>query len=95
MSSVSLEEILEMDKRELIEYITGESINRGMSFDLDMLEDLKKLELYDYIADNLEPQWQAELHSECQQTLGHNIFGAETEEELEEAFEHAACRNIE
>jgi hypothetical protein len=87
-----LDEILEMDERELEEYITQQCEEMGIDFDPDML-DLglgKKQAMYDFIADNIhtDQEFLSVLHSECQITPGNNILGAETEEELEELMEH-------
>lgn len=88
-----LDEILEMKERDLVEFIEKECDEREIEFDRDMLDDTGIIGLYDFIAENLYPQYQSVLHSECQLELGNSMFpNAETEEELEEAMQRMADR---
>lgn len=92
--ALELDDILEMDEDELLEYIIRESIERGIVFDLDMLDCNGKIALYDFIADNLNPEFQAELHSECQLELGCSMFpNAENQDDLDEEMEHDFSRD--
>lgn len=92
--ALGLDDILEMDEEELLEYVIRESMERGIVFDLEMLDGNGKIALYDFIADNLNPEFQAELHSGCQIELGSSMFpNAESQDELDEAMEHAFSRD--
>ncbi|MDD5396737.1 MAG: hypothetical protein PHW24_01610 [Candidatus Moranbacteria bacterium] len=84
-----LAEILEMDRNELLAYVEQKSLEEGIEFDPDMLDDDGIEGLYDFIADNLHPEFQAELHSECQLEPGCGMFpNSENAEDLEEELEH-------
>lgn len=92
--SMNLDEILEMNEHELFEYIAQESIERGIAFDPDALDGCGKEALYDFIADNINPEFQAELHSECQLRPGCSMLtNSESEEDLEEELEHRLSRD--
>ncbi len=87
-----LDDILEMDLKELRKYVTEKSEELGIEFDYDMLDgDDRKQALYDFIADNIhtDQEFVSVLHSECQITPGCNMFpNAEDEEDLEELMGH-------
>ena len=87
-----LDEILEMNKTELLAYVKKQSAEMGIDFDPEMLDgDDKKQALYNFIADNIHTgqEFQSVLHSECQLEPGCAMFsGTEDEEDLEEAMEH-------
>lgn len=85
-----LNRIVEMDAGELEDFIQEECDERGIKFDPDDLDGEDKLQaMYDFIADNLYPDLQGELHSECQLRPGCAMFPeTENEEELNEEIEH-------
>ena len=94
MRNVSLNDIFRMEDDELLEYVMGECIERGIIFDAEDLGDSNRRELFDFIADNLNPEWQGELHSECAVYPGCNMFpNVENQAELNEAMEHEFVRD--
>ena len=94
MANIGLEEILEMDESELFEYIIRECIAKGVHFDIDMLDGSDRQSLYDFIADHINTELQAELHSECRLSPGCGMFpNAENQDDIDEALEHELSRD--
>ncbi len=91
--AIDLDDILEMSESELFEYIVRKCITRGIDFDPDMMDGSGKIAMYDFIAENINPEFQAELHSECQMTPGCSMFpNTETEDDLTDEMDHEFCR---
>lgn len=84
-----LEEIDEMGDDELLAYVEDQSRELEIEFHSDLLNGTGRQALLDFIADNIHPELQGELHSECQLSPGCSMFpNAETDEELNEELEH-------
>lgn len=88
-----LEMIQEMDDAELLEFVEKKCEEDDIDFDVNDLDGSGKQPLYEFLCDNFYPEFQAELHGECQPTPGFGVFvGAENQADIEEIIEHEFAR---
>lgn len=87
-----LDEILEKDLGDLMTYVEDKCAELEIEFDPEMLDLFREnpvQAMYDFIADNIHPELQGELHSECQLEPGCSMFpNSKDEEDLAEEMEH-------